>query len=232
MLPIKRTIVKKLLIAIILVLPFCQNGNAEEKDFISVVDFVNSSGEYVVIHAGLNQGIKVGDEFTLSREYFVTANVVVSQVMNTTCQARGSKRTSIKEVLPGDKALLLRMTPEETRDLFLFRVQLISIAIATLLVAWFIHRRARQYVVKHNLLALKFFFFFFKCLNVWFWFLFLSSAFIILMITQQAFIDGLHIQDIMLVYPFVWILLFLTFSVALVGIIIARIFFSLRKTVY
>jgi len=49
------------------------SGVVEERDIVSTVDTKNVYEQYVVIHAGRDQGIKVGSKFALSREHWITS---------------------------------------------------------------------------------------------------------------------------------------------------------------
>lgn len=84
----------------------CSSGVVEERDIVSTVDTKNVYEQYVVIHAGRDQGIKVGNKFTLSREHRVTSTVVVFEVADTICKARAYKGNTITMVRAGDEARL------------------------------------------------------------------------------------------------------------------------------
>lgn len=198
-------------------------GTAAKDDLVSTVDATNVSEQYVVIHAGRDQGIKVGDAFTLSREYYVTAHVVVFEVAETTSKARGHRGSTIDMVRIGDKATLLVSTTADKLSFLLLCAMLIGFASGTLFVFWLGYSRTWNYVRRHKFWDSTFLSVSLRCLRVWFWLLFLVSAFFIATTTYRAlFVDGLYIQDLMLLYPFAGVLMIGTLGVAWVLIAIAR----------
>lgn len=197
-------------------------GNQDDA-IISAVEATNVAEQYVVINAGRDQGIKVGDNFELSREHYLSAHVVVFEVADITCKARGYKGTTIENVRAGDKARHDIPTVKEKRDFLWLCAILIGLALGILSVLWLGYTRMSNYIKRHNFWNSRFLSMSFRCLNMWFWFLFLSGSFFIVMgIYLALFVDGLYIQDLMLLYSLVGLLIFGTFCVVLVLIFIFR----------
>ena len=203
-------------------------GTAGKDALVSTVDATNVAEQYVVIHAGRDQGIKVGDAFTLSREYYVTAHVDVFEVADTTCKASGytspyGEPTRIDDVRVGDKATLLVSTTADKLSFLLLCVMLIGFAAGMLFVFWLGYSSTWKYVSRHQFWDSTFLSVSLRCLRVWFLLLFLGSAFFIVTTTYQAlFIDGLYIQNLMLLYPFIGVLMVGTLGVAWVLIALLR----------
>ena len=196
---------------------------AKEHDVVSTVDAVNVPEQYVVIHAGRDQGIKVGDLFTLSRQYYVRAQVVAFGVADTTCQARGYKGSTLEDVHAGDDALLVVPTVTDQIEFSVSCGVLICIALGALSIFWLGYTRTWGYAKKHNFWNSNFLPMSLAVLRVWFWLLFFSSGFFIVTTTYKAlFVDGLYIQDLMLLYPFVGVVMLGTFGIAWACISVAR----------
>jgi hypothetical protein len=203
-------------------------GPARNGDLVSIVDATNVSEQYVVIHAGRDQSIRVGDAFTLSREYYVTAHVDVFEVAETTCKARGYTSphggpTRIDDVRIGDTATLVASTTADKLNFLWLCAILIGLASGTLVVSWLGYSSTWNYVRRHKFWNSAFLSVSLRCLRVWFWLVFFVSALLIVTTTFQAlFVDGLYIQNLMLLYPLAGVFMVGTFGVAWVFIAIGR----------
>lgn len=202
---------------------------AGKDDLVSTVDATNVAEQYVVIHAGRDRGIKVGDAFTLSRAYDVRAHVDVFEVADTTCKAKGyvghfdHQQTTIEHVRTGDTATLLVSTTADKLSFLLLCAMLIGFASGMVFVCWRGYASTWNDARRRQLWDSTFLSVSLRCLRVWFWLLFAGSALFIVTTTYQAlFVDGLYIQRLMLLYPLGGGLMAGTLGVAWLLIAIAR----------
>ncbi len=144
---------KKNLILLLLLFFLQACGKADEETKFVIVS-VNVPENYVVINAGRDKDIRVGDNFAFSRDYRITAHVKVFEVLDKVSKARARGQGTVIYARVEDKGTMSRAGFGE---IFLYYVLWAGLPLFFMGFFWLIYRFLIKIVTKfkHTDIILK-----------------------------------------------------------------------------